>query len=90
MENVKNISLEILKDAKDVAINFKQLQNDIASEIELYPPEEYSIEDLNNQPIMLQLSDANGKTIFGYCSIFVGWLENGGILLAGNISEVIE
>lgn len=82
---------EITMTSKDnnQAITFKELYEDILTEIESYKKLDL-LDELMNQKVKLNLVDLNGKIIDGPATLTVGWLESGDVLITGNVEGIYE
>ncbi|WP_339193832.1 hypothetical protein MKY95_18905 [Paenibacillus sp. FSL P4-0176] len=82
-------SYEIVPTNKDKnqGITFRELYEDILSEIEDYKKLGL-LDELMTQTVKLNLVDLNGRVIDGPATLTVGWLEGGSVLITGNVEEI--
>lgn len=70
-------------------LTFKQLYEDMVSEMEIYK-NLGRLDELMEQPVLLDLMDAEGSPISGIAYLAIGWLENGGVLITGEVNSVYK
>jgi len=82
-------SYEIVPTNKDKnqGITFRELYEDMLSEIEDYKKLGL-LDELMTQTVKLNLVDLNGRVIDGSATLTVGWLEGGSVLITGNVEEI--
>lgn len=89
MENKINLTLEMDNENINNAITFKELYESILQEIEDYKKLDM-LDELMNQKIIMNMTDLNGNVVYGYSTLFVGWLESGNVLITGALNDVYE
>ncbi|WP_010497776.1 hypothetical protein [Paenibacillus elgii] len=87
MQQIQSITLHKDDINESAQITFRQLYNELLAEMETYRKLGL-LEELMDQKIKIDIVDLNGNVLGGYATLFVGWLENGEVLLTGNLREV--
>jgi hypothetical protein len=81
------VKLEMVDDAKNRGITFRDLFESIQEEIQNYE-RLGKLDELMEQKVILTLTDLKGTVLEGYLTLHVGWLEDGNVLLTGNLKDV--
>ncbi|PYY28203.1 hypothetical protein [Paenibacillus illinoisensis] len=87
MDKFETHNIQVLKEQKTESITFKQLYEEMLSEIELYE-NLGKLDELMNQKVVVSLYDSAGRVVSADLNDLIGWLEQGNVLLNGQITGV--
>jgi len=85
-EEIEIKELVPVKSDVDDSLTFRELWNETGKEIANYTDREMATE-LMDQKIILQVVDQNGSIVNGNLNLFVGWIEQGGVVLTGRLTD---
>lgn len=87
MDKFETHNIQVAKEHKTESITFKQLYEDMLSEIDVYE-KLGKLDELMNQKVVVSLYDSAGRVVSADLNDLIGWLEQGNVLLNGQITGV--
>lgn len=70
-------------------VTFGDLYKEVLAEIEKYD-KSGQLDELMKSKVNLNLCDQEGNVLHGYATMFVGWSENGDVIVTGNLTDANE
>ncbi|WP_211747933.1 hypothetical protein [Paenibacillus sp. Marseille-Q4541] len=87
MNTTKAHNILVSKERKYENLTFKQLYEDMLSEIDTYE-KSGMLDELMKQKVTVHAYDAEGKIVAVDLTDLIGWLENGNVMTIGQVRDV--